>query len=120
MPRSANDPLRAFTAFANPSTATDTVLVAAQPNRSIVVHAMFTVAAQANTVHFKSGTNVLTATSALAASRAILAGEHKGVKRGRPSKAEVEREKKLAAGMRENLDADLARLGISVVEGGRK
>ena len=56
----------------------------------------------------------------LAASRAILAGEHKGVKRGRPSKAEVEREKKLAAGMRENLDADLARLGISVVEGGRK
>ena len=52
----------------------------------------------------------------LAASRAILAGEHKGNKRGRPSKVEVEREKKIAAGMRENLDADMERLGLSVVK----
>ena len=56
----------------------------------------------------------------IAASRAILANEHKEAKRGRPSKDEVARERKIAAGVRENLDADLARLGISVVEGGRK
>jgi len=52
----------------------------------------------------------------IAASRAILAGEHKGTKRGRPSKAEVEREKKLAAGVRDNLDEDMQRLGLKVVK----
>lgn len=52
----------------------------------------------------------------LAASRAILAGEHKERQRGRPSKAEVEREKKIAAGVRDNLDADMERLGIKVIK----
>jgi len=52
----------------------------------------------------------------LAASRAILAGEHKGSKRGRPSKAEVERERKIASGMRETLEEDMARLGLSLVK----
>ena len=51
-----------------------------------------------------------------AASRAILAGEHKGSKRGRPSKAEVEREKKIAVGMRVDLEADMKRLGLEVVK----
>jgi len=52
----------------------------------------------------------------IVAARAILAGEHKGNKRGRPSKAEVEREKKLAAGVRDNLDEDMQRLGLKVVK----
>jgi hypothetical protein len=52
----------------------------------------------------------------LAASRAILAGEHKERQRGRPSKAEVEREKKIAAGVRDNLDADMERLGLKVIK----
>ena len=52
----------------------------------------------------------------IVAARAILAGEHKGIKRGRPSKAEVEREKKLAAGMRDDLDGDMTRLGLKVVK----
>jgi hypothetical protein len=41
------------------------------------------------------------------------------VKRGRPSKAEVEREKKIAAGVNETLAADMERLGLTVVEGGK-
>lgn len=72
MPRSANDPLRTFTAFANPSTATDTVVVAGQANRSIIVHAVFTVAAAANSVLFKSAANVITSTSALAANGGLV------------------------------------------------
>ena len=67
-----NDVLVTQTAYANPSTATDTVVVAAVPNKSIVVHAAYTVAALANSVTFKSGANVLTATSALAANGGLV------------------------------------------------
>lgn len=38
-------------------------------------------------------------------------------KRGRPSKAEVERQRKIEAGVRENLEEDMARLGLSIVNG---
>lgn len=41
------------------------------------------------------------------------------LKRGRPSKEEVEREKKIAAGVRDTLDSDMERLGITVINGGR-
>lgn len=53
----------------------------------------------------------------LAAARMIASGEHKGeTKRGRPSKAEVERERKIEAGVRDNLEADMERIGLSVVK----
>lgn len=40
-------------------------------------------------------------------------------KKGRPSKADVERETKLQAGANKDLEADMARLGMKVVEGGK-
>lgn len=53
----------------------------------------------------------------LAAARMIASGEHKGeAKRGRPSKAEVERERKIAAGVRDTLEEDMERLGLKVVK----
>jgi hypothetical protein len=52
----------------------------------------------------------------LAAARAILGEEHKGVKRGRPSKEEVERTKRIDAGIREDLEDDMKRIGLSVVK----
>lgn len=39
--------------------------------------------------------------------------------RGRPSKEEVEREKKIAAGVNKDLEADMERLGLTVVSGGK-
>jgi hypothetical protein len=67
MTRSVNDRLQTKTAFANPSTATDTAVVAAITGKSIVVHSVFVVAAGANSVYFKSGSTAITGTSALAA-----------------------------------------------------
>lgn len=52
----------------------------------------------------------------LNAAKMIVGDEHKGTKRGRPSKAEVERETKIAAGVRDTLDDDMARLGLKVVK----
>lgn len=52
----------------------------------------------------------------LAAARALLAGEDKGTKRGRPSKEEVARQQKIEAGVRETLQEDMERLGISIVK----
>jgi hypothetical protein len=52
----------------------------------------------------------------LQAARAILAGEHKSSKRGRPSKEEVERRAKEATRDRDTLDADIERLGLVVVK----
>ena len=40
-------------------------------------------------------------------------------KRGRPSKEEVERERKIAAGVTEDLAGDMERLGLSIINGGR-
>ena len=40
-------------------------------------------------------------------------------KRGRPSAEEVEREKKQAVGLNKELDKDIERLGIKVVQGGK-
>lgn len=37
-------------------------------------------------------------------------------RKGRPSKEDVERERKIEAGVRDNLDQDMARLGISVIK----
>jgi hypothetical protein len=39
--------------------------------------------------------------------------------RGRPSKEEVEREKKIAASVSKDLESDMERLGLSVVNGGK-
>jgi len=39
--------------------------------------------------------------------------------RGRPSKEEVEREKRVQAGVNKDLEDDMARLGLSVVNGGK-
>lgn len=53
----------------------------------------------------------------LQAARLIASGEHKGeAKRGRPSKAEVERQLKIEAGVRDTLDEDMERLGLRVVK----
>src|SRR5512139_652764 len=52
----------------------------------------------------------------LNAAKMIVAEEYKGTKRGRPSKAEVERERKIEAGVRDTLDDDMARLGLKVVK----
>jgi hypothetical protein len=38
-------------------------------------------------------------------------------KRGRPSKEEVERERKIAAGVKDDLAEDMARLGLTVING---
>lgn len=70
--RSVNDKLVTKTAYANPSTATDTVVVAAIPGKAIRVHAVFTVAASANSVFFKGGAAALTASSALAANGGLV------------------------------------------------
>lgn len=51
----------------------------------------------------------------LAAARALLAGEHKGSKRGRPSTAEKERIAKEMNRSKDELDADMERLGIRVI-----
>lgn len=66
MPRSINDRLQTKTAFVNPTTATDTALVAAIPYKKIRVHSVWVVAGGANNVYFKSDTTALTATSNLA------------------------------------------------------
>lgn len=52
----------------------------------------------------------------LQAARALLGGEHKGTRRGRPSKDEVERETKIAAGVRDSLEQDMERIGLKVVK----
>ncbi len=70
--RSLNDKLITYTAYANPSTATDTTIVAAVTNNKIRVHAVFTVAASANSVYFKSGSNAICASSALAANGGLV------------------------------------------------
>lgn len=41
------------------------------------------------------------------------------VKRGRPSREEVEREKKIQAGITQELQEDMERLGLSVIKGGK-
>ena len=78
MIKSINDKLVTFTAYANPSTATDTAVVAAV--------------------------------------RALLAGEDKGTKRGRPTKEEKERQLKIDESIRETLSEDMQRLGLTVVK----
>jgi hypothetical protein len=52
----------------------------------------------------------------LSAARMIVGNEHKGSKRGRPSSAEVVRQQKIEAGIRDNLQEDMDRLGIKVVK----
>ena len=52
----------------------------------------------------------------LNAAKMIVGDEHKGTKRGRPSKAEVERERKIEAGIRDTLEEDMERLGLKVVK----
>lgn len=42
------------------------------------------------------------------------------VKRGRPSKDEIEREKKIQSGVNREIEEDMARLGISVLSGGKE
>lgn len=42
------------------------------------------------------------------------------VKRGRPSKEEVEREKKIQAGINQDLMEDMERLGLTIVNGSKK
>lgn len=70
--RQTNDRLLTFTAYANPSTATDTAVVAAVTGRVIKVHAVFTVAAAGNTVLFKSAATAITGSSALAANGGLV------------------------------------------------
>lgn len=41
-------------------------------------------------------------------------------RKGRPSKEEVARERKIEAGIRENLEEDMERLGLSIIEGKAK
>lgn len=52
----------------------------------------------------------------LPAAKMIVADEHEGKKRGRPSNAEKEMRVKQEAGIRETLDDDMARLGLAVVK----
>lgn len=52
----------------------------------------------------------------LSAARMIVGDEHKGTKRGRPSKEETARQQKIAAGIRDNLEDDMERLGLKVVK----
>lgn len=52
----------------------------------------------------------------LAAARALLGEEHRGTKRGRPSKEEKARQLKIEAGVRETLSEDMERLGLTVVK----
>jgi hypothetical protein len=49
------------------------------------------------------------------AAKTLVTDEHKEKRRGRPSKEEVERQKKIAAGVNDTLAADMERLGLSVV-----
>lgn len=66
--RNINDIYFTKTAFANPSTATDTTVVSAGGSGvKYRVHAVATVAAGANNVYFKSGTTAICGTMALAA-----------------------------------------------------
>lgn len=68
MPRSGNDRYFTKTAFVNPSTATDTSVVAAGgAGVKYRVHAVAVVAAGANNVYFKSGSTAICGTMALAA-----------------------------------------------------
>lgn len=67
MNRSINDTLNTKTAFVNPSTATDTAVVAAITGKGIRVHAVALLAGGANNVLFKSATTALCGTFALAA-----------------------------------------------------
>ena len=55
------------TAFVNPTTATDTAVVAAVTNSRIRVHAVSVVTTIANNVLFKSATTAISATAPLAA-----------------------------------------------------
>ncbi len=41
-------------------------------------------------------------------------------KRGRPSKEEVERERKIQAGVNKELESDMERIGLKVVNGGKE
>lgn len=50
------------------------------------------------------------------AARALLAGEDKGTKRGRPTKEEKERQLKIDESIRETLSEDMQRLGLTVVK----
>ena len=52
----------------------------------------------------------------LQAARLLVTDEHLEKKRGRPSKEEVERNTKVAAGVRDDLEQDMARLGLKVVK----
>ena len=52
----------------------------------------------------------------LQAARLVVTEEYKEKKRGRPSREEVEREKKVAAGVRDDLESDMERLGLKVVK----
>ena len=52
----------------------------------------------------------------LSAARAVIAEEHLGSKRGRPSKEELVRKEKIASGVRDTLAEDMERLGISLVK----
>lgn len=56
--------------------------------------------------------------NAFTAARWIAEGGYKGAKRGRPSNAEVERERKIAARLDEEVEGDAERIGLRVVEGG--
>lgn len=47
---------------------------------------------------------------------ALLAGEDKGTKRGRPTKEEKERQLKIDESIRETLSEDMQRLGLTVVK----
>lgn len=55
----------------------------------------------------------------LQAARAILAGEHKESKRGRPSKEEKARLEKEVTKHKDEIDADMERLGLAVITGGK-
>lgn len=65
--RSVNDKLVTKTAVVNPSTATDTAVVAAISGKVIKVHAVTIVTTLANSVSFKSATTAISAVSPLAA-----------------------------------------------------
>lgn len=52
----------------------------------------------------------------LPAAKMIVADEHEGRKRGRPSKAEKELKLKMESGIRETLEDDMHRLGIKLVK----
>lgn len=59
-------------------------------------------------------------TKALPAAKYIANTEWKGTGRGRPSKEEIAREKRIAAGIKDELDADMERVGLSLIGGGKK